>query len=321
MSRVPSLGVALVAAVVMLVGCRNDGTSPTTNESPVNPVTPPRNDPSPGPALLTGHVAFVSDQDGTAHIYVLKSDGTGATALTSGPVADRSPAWSPDGTQIAFGRYRQGIFVVKADGSGLVRLTSDPSDTDPDWSPDGTRIAFARFSAGLQQDIYVMGADGSAVTRLTKDGLNLSPAWSPDGQRIAFDHTINSDDALWQVYTMTKDGNDIRRLTSATALAQSAEGGAAWSPDGRSIVYWSFFDGVAVIPSDGSGAARSLILNFPEINYWARPRWSPEGEQVLFATSLGSLGNHLLVINVDGSGVRQVKGMENANAWDVTWVR
>jgi TolB protein len=309
MSRAPSLGVGLVAAVVVLVGCRNDGTSPSNNDL------------SPGPALLPGHVAFASDQDGTAHIYVLKSDGTGATALTSGPVADGAPAWSPDGTLIAFGRYGQGIFVVRADGSGLVRLTSDPSDTDPDWSPDGTRIAFARSSAPGLQDIYVMGADGSAVTRLTEDGGNLSPAWSPDGARIAFDHTRNSDDALWQVYTMTRDGNDIRRLTSATAPAQSAEGGPAWSPDGRSIVYWSFFDGVAVIASDGSGASRRLIHDFPGINYWARPRWSPDGKQVLFATGLESLDRRLLVINADGSGLRQVKGMENANAWDVTWVR
>lgn len=330
MSRAPSLGVALVAAVI-LVGCGDDLASPTNEPQvtqpgnpvapPGNPGTPPVNEPAVSPALLTGHVAFVSEQGGPAHIYVLKNDGTGATAITSGASVDRAPSWSPDGTRIAFGRTAEGIFVVNADGSGLVKLTSEGSDSDPDWSPDGTRIAFMRVTDPDRPDIYVMGADGSAVTRLTKDGFNLRPAWSPDGKRIAFDRTIDADDVPWQIFTMAQDGSDVRRITSPMASIQSAEGGARWSPDGRSILYWSFIDGIAVIASDGSGAARTLLLDFPKVNYWARPRWSPDGAQVLLATNLGSTSRHLMIVNADGSGRRDVKGMETANAWDVTWVR
>jgi len=329
MSRASSLGIALVATVVMLVGCGDDPASPTTDQSavptgnpvapPGNPVTPPVNVPSASPALLTGHVAFASAQGGPAHIYVLKSDGTGATAVTSGPSADGAPSWSPDGTRIAFRRDGEGIFVVNADGSGLVKLTSDRSDSDPDWSPDGTRIAFMRVSGANRSDIYAMGADGSAVTQLTNGGFNMRPAWSTDGTRIAFDHTIDADDVPWQIYTMAQDGSDVRRLTSSTASIQSAEGGARWSPDGRSILYWSFIEGIAVIASDGSSAARTLVLDFPEIDYWARPRWSPDGGQFLLATD--GTSRHLLLFNADGSGRRDVKGMETANAWDVTWVR
>jgi hypothetical protein len=85
-------------------------------------------------------------------------------------------------------------------------------------------------------------------------------------------------------------------------------------------VYWSYFDGIAVTASDGSSAARSLFSDFPTVNYWARPRWSPDGAQVLLATNLGSTSRHLLIVNTDGSR-HDVKGMETANAWDVTWVR
>jgi Tol biopolymer transport system component len=338
MSRVPSLGVALVAAVTMIVACGDDPASPTRDGSPVTPpvappvtpasptapvgpVTPPGNEVALGSALLTGRVAFVSNQDGIAHIYVLKSDGTGATAITSGQVADGSPSWSADGARIAFRRDGMGIFVVNADGSGLVRLTSDPSDGDPDWSPDGTRIAFARATGREPHDIYVMGADGSAVTRLTNGGWNLRPAWSPDGRRIAFDHTTSADDVPWQIYTMARDGSDVRRLISSTDGMESAEGGARWSPDGRSIVYWSFVSGISVVASDGSGEARTLVRDFPEVNYWARPRWSPDGAQVLLSTNFGSASRHLVVLNADGTGRSQVKGMEGASAWDVTWVR
>lgn len=335
MSRTHLLGVVLAAAAAMFVGC-GDPVSPSEDGPPVppaappanpanpstpgTPVSPPANQPATAPALLTGHVAFVSDQGGGAHIFVLNRDGSGATAVTRGPAADGSPSWSPDGTRIAFAREREGIFVVNADGSGLVRLTSDPSDADPDWSPDGTRIAFVRVTARGAPDIHVMGADGSAVVRLTNDGLSLRPAWSPDGRRIAFDHTIDADDVPWQVYTMARDGMDVRRLTSTATQVQSAEGGARWSPDGRSIVYWSFIDGITVIALDGSSAQRTLIRDFPAVSYWARPRWSPDGRQVLLTTNRPSTSRRLVVVDADGSGRRDVKGMENVDAWDVTWV-
>jgi hypothetical protein len=64
--------------------------------------------------------------------------------LTTGPADDRNPAWSPDGTKIAFMRDGD-IWVMNADGSGLVQLTTDPVyEDDPAWSPDGTKIAFMR---------------------------------------------------------------------------------------------------------------------------------------------------------------------------------
>ena len=79
---------------------------------------------------------------------------------------DTDPAWSPDGTRIAFGSNRDGdrdIYVMDADGGNVQQLTDDPeSDRDPAWSPDGTRIAFTRNG-----DIYVMDADGGNVQLLT----------------------------------------------------------------------------------------------------------------------------------------------------------
>jgi TolB protein len=97
------------------------------------------------------------------------------------------PAWSPDGTRIAFtGRdsrsaYDTDIYVVNVDGSGLVRLTNDPRARDamPSWSSDGL-IAFVREAGINGNPIFVMNADGTeqrAVTPLR--GAALSPAWKP----------------------------------------------------------------------------------------------------------------------------------------------
>src|SRR5918995_6094775 len=102
----------------------------------------------------------------------MNADGTGKTRITS-PVPqadadtyDRWPAWSPDGTKIAFSRQvypytRDEIYVMNADGSGLTRLTNnDTEDSVPTWSPDGTRIAFSSHRTGFDE-IWVMNADAS----------------------------------------------------------------------------------------------------------------------------------------------------------------
>jgi Tol biopolymer transport system component len=115
----------------------------------------------------------------------LNADGTGVTRLTNDPLRDAEPAWSPDGTKIAFTSNRDGnheIYVLNADGTGVTRLTNDPlRDAEPAWSPDGTKIAFSRSGylgpEILVEQIYVMNADGSGAKGLTTNGWG--PSWRP----------------------------------------------------------------------------------------------------------------------------------------------
>ena len=77
----------------------------------------------------------------------MNADGIGQTRLTNNAVVDDEPAWSPDGTQIAFTSNRPAanldIYVMNADGTGQTRLTNNAARRpDPAWSPDGTKIAF-----------------------------------------------------------------------------------------------------------------------------------------------------------------------------------
>ncbi len=118
--------------------------------------------------------------------------------LTNSTADDRSPAWSPEGTKIAFVRMGD-ILVMNVDGSEVTNLTNrserGPMNRGPAWSLDGTKIAFSRNEAGGNRDInriFLMDADGSNETMLTSalpDGgldVDFELTWSPDGTKIAF---------------------------------------------------------------------------------------------------------------------------------------
>ena len=126
----------------------------------------------------------------TAEIYVTNAGGTGApTRLTYNAEEERAPAWSPDGTRIAF-MCRRGlpapgavlqtfeICVMNADGSGQVQLTSNTvNELTPSWSPEGQQIAFHRLVSGRFQ-IWLMNADGTGLAQLTNTvGINAFANW------------------------------------------------------------------------------------------------------------------------------------------------
>lgn len=199
-------------------------------------------------------IAFSNDKEGTMDycwyqhcpttlthdIYKMNADGSNPIQLTDDPSYDFTPAWSPDGTEIAFESYRDtgsDIYKMNENGTGQTNLTNDPTAilSSPAWSPDGTKIVFVKEPyaySHLPTEIYTMGTDGSGQTRLARDSNSLyAPAWSPDGMELAFQSSSG------RIYKINADGTSRTLLTRTQTTGYFAS--PAWSPDGKEIAFVS----------------------------------------------------------------------------------
>ncbi len=259
---------------------------------------------------VNGKIAFSSNRDGPAfnyEIYTMNPDGSGQTNLTNNPDAkDWRPAWSPDGSKIAFDSQAGGydrIYVMDADGGNLTQLTSPPPnvlqhDSNPAWSPDGSRISFDRYhKIGdpdiYTVDIYVMNADGSGQTQLTTDPvIAYDPAWSPDGGKIAFNSGRDDPSAL-DIFIMNADGSGQTNLTSSPGVYDA---GPEWSPDGSKIAFSSGGFEIYTMNPDGSG--QTNLTNNAATDF--SPAWSPDGGKIVFDSDRDG-NQEIYVMNADGS--------------------
>jgi TolB protein len=152
-----------------------------------------------------GEIAFARGGS-SGGIYTMNASGSDLTMLSSDS-GDTQPAWSPDGSRIAFVRFDKGnadIYIMRPDGTEATQLTSDGADSSPTWSPDGSKIMFARETGNGESDLYEMGVDGGKATQVTSDSLSeYYPNWSPDGTSVAFaGYDVNR---TMRVYVMNPD--------------------------------------------------------------------------------------------------------------------
>jgi TolB protein len=180
-----------------------------------------------------------------------------------------APAWSPDGRALALTLSKDGnpeIYVLSLATGVFRRLTRHAGiDTDPTWAPSGREIAFVSDRMG-RAHIFIMDAEGANIRQLTSAGHHTQPRWSPRGDVIAFTTREGTHD-LWAI---GPDGANPRRLTAGPGDNE----GAAWSPNGRHLVFQSNRLGgwqIYAMLADGTGP--SLITQGRADH--TSPSWSP----------------------------------------------
>ena len=231
-----------------------------------------------------------------------------ARQLTNAKKSSQSPAWSPDGSKLAFISDRtdkQQIYLINPQAGEADALTAlEDGVSRFAWSPDGSRIAYTATEPKpdavkdrekkygefqvVDRDhrmtqLFVLDVATKRTRPLTSDAFTVgSFAWSPDGARIAFDHRINADPAnngSADISIVTVADNSIRKLVTQ----DGPDGNPVWSPDGSRIAFNTamanpnfFYTNslIATVPA-GGGAPAALTSAFDEDPNIAA--WKPSG--------------------------------------------
>jgi TolB protein len=186
-----------------------------------------------------------------------------------------SPAWSPDGQQLAFMSSQNGdpeIYMINADGSHLHRITDSPGvNTSPAWNPKtGKEMVFVSDRGGDGVPVlYQMNSDGTNVAKINLPdmGYVIDPAWSPNGQLIAFSWRRPSGN--YDIYIMDIVSHQLVELTKDEARNERP----SWAPDGRHLVFESTRTGTRQIWSMLADGSQPHQLTFGGQN--ESPNWSP----------------------------------------------
>lgn len=229
---------------------------------------------------------YASDKDGDFDIYLLRIGGSNEVNLTRDSEADDTmPAFSPDGSSIAFRSEREpsGIYLMGATGENPRHL----SDTgyDPAWSPDGSTLAVAsRFqdlpSVRTPSAIWVIDVD-SGEKRVLIDNYALQPSWSSDGSRIAFWYTEDRGKRI--VATVPSEGGEAVDL----AFESNTNWNPRWSPEGNYLYYASDRGGntgfwrVPVDMSTGKAAGDHQGVPTPA-KFNRHPSFSADGRRLIY---------------------------------------
>lgn len=260
-------------------------------------------------ATRSGEIAFESNQTGNWDIFLLDLQ-TGTTRnLTRSLTDEFTPAWSPDGTRIAFVSdrdqdLRTELYVMDADGSNERQLSDGAYiDRDPYWTVDGRLV----YMHGWKQ-AFMMDVDSGTQQWI---GNGFMPRLSPDESALLYYIEANNS---YETHVYTIDMHD-HRITDLTSGASHNWGGV-WSPDGSTIAFMSNRGGkpnIFTVRPDGS---RLMPITSGANDF--SPAWSPDGTQIVYASSdtFGRL--QLTIVDADGGNLRVItsgKRDSRAPAW------
>ena len=262
--------------------------------------------------IFSTRVAYVVKSVGRYELQIADADGMNPQAALASREPIISPAWSPDGSKLAYVSFeaKKPIVYVHdlASGRRHVAANFKGSNSAPAWSPDGKRLAVVLTKDGGSQ-LYVVNADGSGVTRLAASaGIDTEPQFSPDGQWIYFTSDRGGSP---QIYRIPAAGGDAFRMTFEGSYNVTPRP----SPDGRSLAYISRNGGRFQLTVMDLATKQTQILT--DSTKDESPSFAPNGRMILYATEIGGRGV-LAAVSSDGR-VKQKLSVQAADVREPSW--
>jgi TolB protein len=232
------------------------------------------------PGVFATRIAYVVRQNGRFTLHVTDADGEGGQVALASREPVISPAWSPDGRELAYVSFESQKAVVWVQdlvtGSRRMLANFRGSNSAPAWSPDGRNVALTLSREGIAQ-IFLIPREGGAPTRLTSSrAIDTEPAFTPDGRSLYF---VSDRGGAPQIYRMAVAGGAPERVT----FEGSYNIGPAVSPDGRLLAY---------VTRRGNGSFQLTTMDLQSGRVQAltdsqdddSPSFAPNGRLLVYAT-------------------------------------
>ncbi len=229
--------------------------------------------------IFSTRIAYVTKSGQRYTLWIADADGEGAQSALASPEPIISPAWSPNGSQLAYVSFesRKPVIYAHDIASGKRRLLANfrGSNSAPAWSPDGRQIV-ATLSRDGGSQLYAIDANGGEPRRLTQSSsIDTEPAFSPDGKYIYF---VSDRGGAPQVYRMSPTGGNPERVTFTGTYNISP----AISPDGRWLAYISRVGGAFKLQV--MELASSNVAQITDTSADESPSFSPNSRLIVYAT-------------------------------------